>query len=280
MTRVGIMQGRLLAPVDGEIQAFPIDRWETEFEHAAAAGLCSIEWIDDLAGDGSNPLATDDGVAHILELTAQTGVEVNSVCADYFQAMPLVQGSAAERRARRERLVWLLGRCAAAGVRHVVLPLVDHSSLRGSDEIDELARLLLDGVIAAAQQFKVEIHLETDLPPTRFAELLDRVAVEIVRVNYDSGNSAALDYSVAEEFAAYGQRIGSVHIKDRRRGGPTVPLGTGDADLPALWAALGQVGYEGDLILQVARGISGEELAWARANRELVETAVAAVATS
>jgi L-ribulose-5-phosphate 3-epimerase len=91
-----------------------------------------------------------------------------------------------------------------------------------------------------------------------------------VRVNYDSGNSASLGYDVGRELAAYGTRIGSVHVKDRIRGGSTVPLGSGDADLTALFEGLAGLRYQGDYVLQVARGEDGNEVQWARQNRELL----------
>ena len=64
--------------------------------------------------------------------------------------------------------------------------------------------------------------------------------------------------------------MGSVHIKDRLLGGGTVAPGTGDADFPALAESLRKVAYKGDFILQVARGTSGDEVAWAKQNREFV----------
>ena len=45
--------------------------------------------------------------------------------------------------------------------------------------------------------------------------MLNALPHPVIKVNYDSGNSASLGYSVTEEFAAYGNRIGSIHIKDR-----------------------------------------------------------------
>ena len=78
---------------------------------------------------------------------------------------------------------------------------------------------------------------------TRFAELLARLPRELVKVNYDIGNSASLGYDPRDEFAAYGDRVGSVHIKDRRRGRTTVPLGTGDADFPAVFDCLRALAY-------------------------------------
>jgi hexulose-6-phosphate isomerase len=85
-------------------------------------------------------------------------------------------------------------------------------------------------------------------------------------VNYDSGNSASLGYSPANEFAAYGDRIGSVHIKDRVLNGGTVPLGTGNTDFAALFSCLEKIEYRGDFTLQVARGTPGDEVAWAKQN--------------
>jgi L-ribulose-5-phosphate 3-epimerase len=129
---------------------------------------------------------------------------------------------------------------------------------------------LLKGILQEAGKAGIEIHLETSLDPSRFANLLAQLPHPLLKVNYDSGNSSSLGYAPREEFAAYGDRVGSVHIKDRRLGAGTVPLGTGDADLPALAESLLKVAYTGDLIMQVARGVSGDELAWAKQNREFI----------
>ncbi len=40
---LGIMQGRLVPPVDGKIQAFPAGSWERELLLARQAGLDLIE---------------------------------------------------------------------------------------------------------------------------------------------------------------------------------------------------------------------------------------------
>jgi Sugar phosphate isomerases/epimerases len=93
----------------------------------------------------------------------------------------------------------------------------------------------------------------------------------MLKVNYDSGNSASLGYDPADEFAAYGTRVGSVHIKDRVNGGGTVPLGSGNTNFKSLFECLGELGYSGDFVLQVARGASGDEVAWARSNCDYVQ---------
>jgi hexulose-6-phosphate isomerase len=128
----------------------------------------------------------------------------------------------------------------------------------------------LKAALPFAEETQVEIHLETSLGPSEFAKLLEPLPHSQLKVNYDSGNSSSLGYAPAEEFAAYGDRIGSVHIKDRLLNGGTVPLGTGNANFPALFSGLEKIGYRGDFTLQVARGIPGDEVNWAKQNLAFV----------
>jgi len=266
---LGIMQGRLVPPVEGRIQAFPRESWTREFPNAAAAGLDAIEWIYDTFGIGANPLDTPEGISAILALSAEHNVAVRSLCADYFMDFTFVRATGAERKERIDRLIALLGQARQIGVRRMVLPFVDSSAIRDEADRDAVADTLRRA-LPAARAADIELHLETSLPPDDFAALLARIDHPLVKVNYDSGNSSSLGYSPAEEFAAYGDRLGSVHIKDRLLGGGTVPLGQGDADLDAVFAGLRRLNYSGDLILQVARDKAGDEIAWARHNRAFV----------
>jgi hexulose-6-phosphate isomerase len=266
---IAIMQGRLVPPVDGRIQSFPRSHWRDEFGLAAAAGLDAIEWIYDADGEDMNPIATNDGLAEIVALSSSQKVGVRSLCADWFMDHPLLRAPADEVEKRAERLAWLIRRCSQIGVGRVVLPFVDASRIDSDAEIDDVVAVLRT-ITPVLDDARVEVHLETSLTPARFADLLDRVSHVKVRVNYDSGNSASLGYQPAEEFEAYGTQVGSVHIKDRVLGGSTVPLGTGDTDFRSLFECLGKVGYLGDFVLQVARGTPGDEVGWARKNREFV----------
>ena len=269
MTFIGIMEGRLVPPVDQRIQAFPRERWADEFPLARQAGLDGIEWIYDTWGLGANPLETAEGVARLRALSAEQGVSVRSVCADYFMDFPLLRAAPDELERRRRHLEWLIGQCQLAGMRRMVVPFVDNSAIQTEAEMDGVVAVL-QKTLPAAEACGVELHLETALAPQPFAALMARINHPYLRVNYDSGNSAALGYAPREEFAAYGRWVGSVHIKDRKRGGGTVPLGTGDTDLPAVFDSLRQERYAGDFILQVARGESGAEVAWSRQNRAFV----------
>ncbi|HEY6301835.1 MAG TPA: TIM barrel protein [Terriglobales bacterium] len=269
MMRIAVMQGRLLPPSDGCFQCFPRKRWREEFPLAAEAGLDAIEWIYDSPGGSDNPLGTDDGLAEVLQLSGKCNIAIVSVCADYFMECPLAKAGAAESEERINKLLWLLDRCKLAGIRRVVLPFVDNSRI-DSDAEEAQAVEVLHRVLGHAEKADIELHLETSLDPKCFGSLLAKLPRRYLKVNYDSGNSASLGYDVREEIGSYGDRIGSVHIKDRIRGGGTVPLGTGNANIPVLLSQLFRLGYKGDFVMQIARGEAGKELAWIQHNRELV----------
>jgi L-ribulose-5-phosphate 3-epimerase len=271
MTKFGIMEGRLVPPEGGRFQCFPRRQWEYEFAHAAQVPFDYIEWVYDLYGHDANPLGSAAGIERMKKLAESTGVSIRSVCADYFMDKPLVRCSQQELDERLRELQRLLHNARSAGVNRVVIPFVDASAIRSLQDFVAVQDALR-AAMPFAKETGVEIHLETSLGPAEFARFLDGLPHPMLKANYDSGNSASLGYAVADEFAAYGERIGSVHIKDRLLKGGTVPLGTGNADFAALFSGLEKLGYRGDFTLQVARGTSGDEVVWAKQNLAFVRS--------
>jgi hexulose-6-phosphate isomerase len=271
MTKFGIMGGRLVPPEDGRFQCFPRNQWQSEFAHAAKVPFDYIEWVYDLYGHDINPLGNPagTGIESLKNLVESTGVCIRSVCADYFMDKPLLRCGEQELDERLQELARILRNGSTVGVNRVVIPFVDASAIRSRENVVAVQDAL-QAAMPFADETGIEIHLETSLAPLEFASLLDRVPHPKLKVNYDSGNSASLGYSTANEFAAYGERIGSVHIKDRALNGGTVPLGTGNADFATLFSCLEKIDYRGDFTLQVARGTPGDEVVWAKQNMAFV----------
>ena len=270
LPEIGIMQGRLSPPEGGRIQSFPRRSWRSEFARARKAGLASIEWIYEAETEALNPLGSDHGIEEVQALAKGSGVTVGSVCADYYMNERLVGDDGFPQGPVVEHLRWLLTRVDRLGARHVVLPFVDSSSLRSPREVEGLLAVLQE-VIPVAEQAEIEIHLETDLPPDEFAGLLAAADHPLARANYDTGNSASLGHDPQQELTLLGPWLGSVHIKDRLRGGGTVPLDTGAADFGACFRLLAEIGFPGPFILQVARDEILNEVDLAATNRRFVE---------
>ena len=267
---IAVMQGRLSPPENGLHQSFPQGNWRNEFALAAQAGLSGIEWLFDVYVDEANPIASAHGVDEIRELSERAGVSVHSLCADYFKDRPFLRTTNADKAEKTQKLNWLLSRCNAAGIRRIVLPFLDQSRIESEDDFIEAVSVLRT-VLPAAEEHNVEIHLETSLAPQRLKLLLEECSHQFLRVTYDSGNSCSLGYLIHEEFAAYGDRVGSVHVKDRKRGAGTVPLGTGDTDLPAFFRTLAARCYGGEYVMEIARSEPGQELRWITKHRAWVQ---------
>ena len=80
-----------------------------------------------------------------------------------------------------------------------------------------------------------------------------------------------MGFDPTEEFKAYGSRIISVHVKDRKLDGATVPLGDGDANFQKIFRLLHENNYEGNLILQTARSKEGKDAEVLVKYKKLVE---------
>ncbi len=250
---LGVMQGRLSAPLNGRIQAFPGRGWKSEFALAESLELRHIEWIFEHATLADNPLGDAQDTARLAAFIETQRVKVRSVCADYFMDRPYLKASPAERADLEKVLVELVGKVRSLGARHIDLPFVDSSRIGGKSNFS-CVRDFISPALKTAATLGIDICLETDLNPADFRDLLDHIAHPSCAANYDSGNSASLGYDVTEEFAAYGKDVRTVHIKDRLYQGKTVPLGEGDTDFDALFAQLQRVDYRGPLVLQTARG--------------------------
>ena len=259
----GIMQGRLSPPEDGRFQSFPRTHWREEFGRAREAGLDYIEWIHDEYGANGNPIFSENGLAEMDALKREHSITTPALCGDWFMDRPLIRCSAEERVERERHLYGLIPIAARIGASRIVLPFVDQSKIETEDEkqtvLDVLRRAL-----PVARRHNVELHLEADFGPAEFADFLALIEDPSLRVNWDSGNSSGVGYAAAEEFAAYGWRIGSIHIKDRYKkpegGMETRRLGKGSADFDEVFKAMRRIDYKGGVTLQVARGAENDEV--------------------
>ena len=256
---IGIMQGRLSPRIDGKIQAYPANTWQKEFEIAQEIGYAAIEWIVENPVE-TNALMTDSGKAEIKKVIASTGVRIDYVCADIFMQQPLVRMTEETKSQNKEYLVSILKNAKEVGAIGVEIPFVDNSSIKNETEKQEFIDAMQDA-FKLAKDIHIKISLETDLPPIDFKVLLENIDLDYVQANYDIGNSASLGFDPREELEAYGLKILNVHVKDRKLGSTTVPLGTGNANINFVLQKLQEIGYRGGLTMQAARGENDVETA-------------------
>lgn len=273
MLSLGIMQGRLTPSGGRGIQFFPFDNWENEFIEGEKLGLNEIEWIFDYDRYQENPLWTSSGVQNVRKLISSTNVKVRSVCFDYFmrRAFYKVQNpeKAKVKQENLELIKKILESMSEIGASLLEIPFVDDSSIQNEDEESEAVEFLNE-VVGLAASKGIMVGCETDMPPGKFKDFLDRIGNERICANYDTGNSSGLGYDHRAEILSLGAYIANVHIKDREFQGITKELGTGSANFDKVFSSLKEIGYNRSIIFQAARGVDEDEAAAVRGQIEFV----------
>jgi hexulose-6-phosphate isomerase len=253
--QIGIMQGRLSPQIGSKIQAFPVEHWREEFLLAKKIGYSAIEWIVE-SPLTLNPLLTSTGVEEINDCILNTGVKVDYICADVYMEKPFFVQEELNNNLELLTKIIIFGN--KIGAKCIEIPFVDNSSLKGNSKNKEVT-LQIKEVLPLAQQLGMQISLETDLEPKSFREFLLSFESDVIRANYDIGNSASLGFSTQEEIEFIGDLIANVHVKDRKYLGSTVPLGTGNANIRLALSLLSQIDYQGGVTMQAAREVNNLE---------------------
>ncbi|HEY6802553.1 MAG TPA: sugar phosphate isomerase/epimerase family protein [Pyrinomonadaceae bacterium] len=250
MNKIGIMQGRLSPRPKDRLQAFPWKSWQDEFQNARDCGFDCIEWLFEEDNYTSNPIWTNE-IKTIERLIEETGIAIRSVCADYFMPHPLFGAADVELDHRLEVLNQLIIKSARIGVEVILLPVLEISELRNEGDKSELLENL-KRPLDLARQHRMKIGLETELPAGEYRDLILRADHEALGVYYDTGNAAAKGFDIASDLEILGPQICGIHIKDRQRGGVSVPLGTGNANFTGFFTKLAEFNYQGPIVLQTA----------------------------
>jgi L-ribulose-5-phosphate 3-epimerase len=247
--RIGVMQGRLSPRPEGKLQEFPWRTYREEFAKAARLGLHSIEWIFEASRFEDNPLWTEAGREEIRELTARSGVRVQSVCADYFMVHRLAGESSLSLSQNRDVLAELIVAANAVGADRILIPLLETSAV-DSMELKREVVVSLRSAVEIAERYGVTLGLEMEIPGGDYAKFVQSVGSPRVRAYYDTGNSTAQGLDIAQDIIPILPVLHAVHIKDRVRGGGSKPLGTGDTNFQGFFPALVRAGFRGDFVLQ------------------------------
>ena len=252
-SRIGIMQGRLSKPINNKIQSFPVNTWENEFYLAKDIGFELIEWVLD-ENIEDNPILSKKHFSKINIIKKQTGININSICCDYFMKNSLSRNSESYRKKNLEILNFLIEEsCPLNNIKIIDLPLVGEASLKKKKNSEDYKNIFLK-LEKKILDNNLMIALETDLNPNALRDFLKSFNENAVTMTYDMGDSVFLGFEAKKEFSCYGKLISNVHIKDCTPRDYTVQLGDGNVNFNEIFFLLKKNNYKADFILQAARG--------------------------
>lgn len=238
---IGIIQGRLLPPVDSHIQEFPKDNWEKEFEYAKENGINHIEWV-------ITKKSFSEGV---LDLDIKKySIQISSICCDN-----LIDKRIYSEEFLLEQLRPICDFAVRNNIKVVSIPLLEDSKLPLHNQ-DYCIKLLSSyGFVYPELCFYFEMESPYDIA-LRLVESNDNFYY-----TYDTGNITSCGYDHKEYLSKLIHKIRNIHLKDRTVNPvKTVEPGTGDTNFKLIFDFLKKNNYIYLYTIQTARGDNGKEV--------------------
>ena len=263
MNNLGIMQGRLSSIVNNKIQSFPERSWTSEFSKIHKLKIRNLEWTLDYKNFYKNPLIDVNQHKKIFNLKKKYKIRINSVTCDCMMQKPFWKIKNNKKLLSDFKKIIIS--CSKLNLKYLVVPLVDNGRLETKKEENYFVSKMHE-LTQFIKNNKVEVIFESDYKPERLQKFVKRFDLKAFGINYDTGNSAALNYDIDEEFKFYGRFIKNIHIKDRLKLGNTVRLGKGNTNFKKLLKNIKKIKYKKKLILQTARSHNGNHVKEIEAN--------------
>lgn len=240
------MQGRLLPRPYLKLKAFPHTLWRDEFYLAANLGMSCIEWVFEADRYEDNPIWDNDGRKEICDLVNKTGVQVPSLCADYFLTNPLHRDANGTSLKVFKKLVQ---KASQIGISLILIPVLEEAELKSIEE-KKLLIAAINSCDDLLKKHKIKIGLETELSAQEYSELVKAFNNKSIGAYYDSGNLACKGYNMKQDIEVLFPILFGVHIKDRPFSGTSVYIGSGDANFKEGIPLLCKKGYNKPLIFE------------------------------
>ena len=250
LQNLGIMQGRLVnREIESRMQSFPVKNWKKEFKYISDIKLNKIEWTIDFKRFLKNPINTNHGQKEIIKLKKKFSVKIPSITADFFMQKPYFKKKYVKYENKILNFIsTLIINSSKIGVKFIILPLVDKSSIKNKNQEIKIVSTLKK-FTPLLKKKKIQILFESDFKPKRLLKFIKYFNKDYFGINYDSGNSANLNFHFDEEMIYY-NFIKNIHLKDRKINGSSKSFGSGDTDFFKLFSYLKAKNYNGNLILQ------------------------------
>ena len=246
------MQGRLVKrEIKSKMQSFPWRNWKKEFRLLDKFGVRNLEWTLDYKNFFINPINNEKGCNEIKKLKKKHKIKLKSLTADFFMQKPIFKAKFKKLESSMfNKIKHLIKNCNFLGVKYIIFPLVDNSSIQNKHQMQKLI-FFLKKIEPILKKYKVQILFESDFEPRKLLKFIKKVNKRYFGINYDTGNSTALKYNFDREMIYY-KFIKNIHLKDRSLNGLSKRFGSGNTNFFKIINFLKKKNYKGSLIFQSA----------------------------
>ena len=253
------MQGRLAeAPNNDDLDWFPAQSWEDEFDLAKKVGFGSIELVFDRGCISSNPLRTKAGRDKLRKEFLKNGLIPYSCCLNFVIDNPIQNDDVFASCVESIKFL------NEVGIKLAVLPLFDKSDFKASDIVNQISNLA-----AIAESQDIKILIESNESASNILKFLNGITSPDVGVVYDIGNASFCGHNIKEDLLLLREKLVHIHVKDKTLSGENVPLGSGMVNFGKVFKSISEMQYKGAFTLETCKGESS--LISAKTNFEFVQ---------
>ena len=253
---ISIMQGRLSKPLNKPIQEFPLKTWQKEIELMPELNINNLEWVVDQISYINNPIVFDN--YNLEKYLYDKNITISAVSNDYFLDLANSYSNISfdnllSALNMQEELVNKIGE----NKKYIlVMPFIENASLKnfGPKQVEKL----LNKLLSFESNFELDFALEVDINYIEINQKLGQFLGNQIFINLDVGNTVSFGFDIEKEIFEMSEFILNVHLKDRKIGGPTMPLGYGDTNIQAIIKMLKKSEYKGKYTLQFARNFEDD----------------------
>ena len=234
--KLGIIQGRLLPPVNDKIQEFPKDNWKEEFNIIDEIGLDHIEFI-----------VTKESFTYFTGLSIKEySNRISAICCDN-----LIDEEFYKLDFLKDQLIPICEIAKRDGIKNINIPLLEQSSLK-----EENFQIFSKNILEISNNYDLNFNFEIE-------SSLD-VSLSLVNLSdrfyfiYDTGNLNYIKVDHKNYIESIILKISQVHLKDRDDDGSHYP-GTGTTDFKLIFDLLRKFNFFGPFTIQTKRGDFGLE---------------------
>ncbi len=248
--RIGFMQGRLVDKIKKKIQYFPDNNWYEEIKLAKSEKFNLMEWTINYENIKKNPLFNGK-IKKLSKIISNNEFQIKSVTCDFFMQKPFFKEKLNYKKKQYIKdVIKVIKNCNKLKFKYIILPLVDNSSILNIKQEKDLIQTIKKEIFPQLKNLK--ILFEIDYEPRKILTFIKKFNSNKVGINYDTGNSASLNYNIIDEMK-YFKYVKNIHIKDRKKFGNTVRLGMGNWNYKVFFNQIKKINYKGNFILQTAR---------------------------
>ena len=193
----------------------------------------------------------------LLALAQENGVEFPSICMNTHRTWSFADPDPHIREAGVGLLNEIIDLAVDLEAGIVLLCAWDGEGLEPETSW-ELFKASLSQSIPMAEEKGIRLALEAVgcdflLTSVDLMRMISEIGSDCLGIYLDVGNAASIDLPVADEIRAAGQRACQMHFKDTEAQffSQTVPLGEGIVDFEEAVRALEEIGFDGDVLVEV-----------------------------